>query len=266
MPVFSFGFSSSTVSMCFNAISNCTMIGTPSGIPPAGTRANSLLAAQRLPLESSATPRTLPPTVKLSVFDGSSAEKRTTVFDCELLTQTRFCGVDRDAEGRLQARHLDDPAVLHAAAGEVQQAVARAVGHPDVAVRREADPHHAAELARHREVASVPIGLSFEIHQQDRPVETADPDPVLRHAGAPADAVEAHAGEPVIGGDSGVPSGANLAVPPPMLVATPDCEPGIQLTPLQTLPSASIASLPGASVPPPSNQSDSAKSGGAAKR
>ena len=91
--------------------------------------------------------------------------------------------------------------------------------------------------------ASVPTGLPsrsisrtvpFRPPIQTRSSDTPVPQPT------PSSPMPA---KPVIGGESGVPSGANLAVPPPRLVATPDCEPGSQLTPLQTLPCASIDEL-----------------------
>src|SRR3954452_20284338 len=42
---------------------------------------------------------------------------------------------------------------------------------------------------------------------------------------------------PVMGGESAVPSGPNFATPPPMLVSELDCDPGIQFWPLHRLPS-----------------------------
>src|SRR6516162_3696071 len=39
--------------------------------------------------------------------------------------------------------------------------------------------------------------------------------------------------KPKIGGDRAVPLGLNLPTPPPVLIWTPDCEPGIQFMPLQ---------------------------------
>jgi hypothetical protein len=96
-PVVIVGFFSRTVSMCFRMIWNCSMIETPSGITGGGKSGDKLLPIQRLPLESSAMPRTLSPTVKVSVFDGSSAGNRITLSDWELLTQTRFCvSIDGD--------------------------------------------------------------------------------------------------------------------------------------------------------------------------
>src|SRR5207249_1665235 len=72
--------------------------------------------------------------------------------------------------------------------------------------------------------------------------------------------------KPVIGGERGVPLGANLTTPPPMLRITPDCEPGIQFCPLQRLPSASNMNRPLAYTPPPAKQSIRAKSGGVQAR
>src|SRR5580692_5869466 len=68
--------------------------------------------------------------------------------------------------------------------------------------------------------------------------------------------------KPLTAGDSTVPLGATLIVPPPMLRLTPDCEPGIQFWPLQRLPSASKTNLPLAHIPPPAKQSERAKSSG----
>ena len=48
------------------------------------------LATQRLPLESSATPRAPTPTRNVSTLDGSAAGNRRTVSAWELLTYTRF--------------------------------------------------------------------------------------------------------------------------------------------------------------------------------
>src|SRR5262249_15989823 len=68
--------------------------------------------------------------------------------------------------------------------------------------------------------------------------------------------------KPVMGGERGLPLGVNLTTPPPMLRRTLDCDPGIQFTPLQRLPSASNMNRPGADKPPPANQRLRAKSGG----
>ncbi len=50
--------------------------------------------------------------------------------------------------------------------------------------------------------------------------------------------------------------------PPPMLLMTPDCDPGIQFCPLHRLPSASNMNRPLAHIPPPAKQRLRAKSGG----
>src|SRR6516225_3317237 len=52
--------------------------------------------------------------------------------------------------------------------------------------------------------------------------------------------------KPVIGGESAVPLGENFITPPPVLLLTPDCEPGSQFWPLQRLPSASNIKRPAA--------------------
>ena len=66
------------------------MTDTPSGMTGGGKSKDILLAAQRLPSESKATPRTPIPPRKDSTLDGSSAGNRTTVSVWALLTQTRF--------------------------------------------------------------------------------------------------------------------------------------------------------------------------------
>src|SRR6202167_1482203 len=50
--------------------------------------------------------------------------------------------------------------------------------------------------------------------------------------------------KPVIGGDNATPLGVNFTTPPPVLLLTPDCEPGIQFMPLQRLPSGSNMNRP----------------------
>ena len=79
--------------------------------------------------------------------------------------------------------------------GKIQQLIVGAIGNPDVAVRGDADAHQAEEFFLEREIAFPGDGLAVEIHHEDLPVEAADPDPVFRHGRAPADAVNAHAGE-----------------------------------------------------------------------
>ena len=66
------------------------MMEAPSGIFGTGKSSDMLLATQTFAFESSASARTLIPARKVSTLVGSSAGNRTTVSDCELLTQTRF--------------------------------------------------------------------------------------------------------------------------------------------------------------------------------
>lgn len=71
------------------AIWNCFVIETPSGMTGGGKSRDVLLDTQTLPLESNARARKPIPLRKDSTLEGSSAGNRTTVSDCELLTQTR---------------------------------------------------------------------------------------------------------------------------------------------------------------------------------
>src|SRR5271166_1030642 len=103
--------------------------------------------------------------------------------------------INCDAEGRLQPLDLDDAAVLHSAAGKIQQLIARAIGNPDVAVRGDTDAHQSEELLPKGEVAFLSDRLAVEIHHADFPVETRHPNFVERYPRAPTDAVHAHAGE-----------------------------------------------------------------------
>src|SRR5271165_1575305 len=68
--------------------------------------------------------------------------------------------------------------------------------------------------------------------------------------------------KPVIGGERGVPLGVIFKTPPPMLLLTPDCDPGSQFCPLQRLPVASNINRPLAYDPPPEKQSEMTKSSG----
>src|SRR5271166_4846937 len=70
---------------------NCFIADVPSGTFGTGKSRDILLATQRLPFESKATPRPAMPARKVSALDGSLAGNRTTMSDWELLTQTRFC-------------------------------------------------------------------------------------------------------------------------------------------------------------------------------
>src|SRR5262245_5231026 len=77
-------------SMASPMIRNCSMMDAPSGTFGLGKSREQLLATQTFSCESSARARTMSPAWKLSTLVGSSAGNRTTLSDCELLTQTRF--------------------------------------------------------------------------------------------------------------------------------------------------------------------------------
>src|SRR5882757_7996777 len=89
-PVTILGLLERTFSIWPAAILNCSMIEAPSGITGGGKSSDMLLATQALPFESGARARTPMPARKDSALEGSLAGNRTTVSDCELLTQTRF--------------------------------------------------------------------------------------------------------------------------------------------------------------------------------
>src|ERR1700746_1235255 len=80
-------------------IRNCSMIDAPSGTFGTGKSREALLATYRIAVDSNAMALTLIPGRKLSALDVSSAGNRTTVSDCELLTQTRFCASMATSKG-----------------------------------------------------------------------------------------------------------------------------------------------------------------------
>src|SRR5215813_12231688 len=103
--------------------------------------------------------------------------------------------VDHDVEGRFQPCHFDNAAVLDPSAGKQQQLVVRAISNPDIAVWGDTNAHQSEEFFLEREIALGGDRLTAEIHYKDFPVKTADPDTVLCDGRAPADSVNAHAGE-----------------------------------------------------------------------
>jgi len=104
-------------------------------------------------------------------------------------------GVDDDVEGGHQPRRFYNLAFFDPSIREIKQLIVGAIGNPDIAVRGNADAHQAEEFFLEREVGFRGDRLAIEIHDQDLPVEAADPDAVFRHGGAPADTVNTHAGE-----------------------------------------------------------------------
>src|SRR5215813_4593269 len=103
--------------------------------------------------------------------------------------------VDHDVEGRFQPCQFDNAAVLDPSAGKEQQLVVRAISNPDIAVWGDTNAHQSEEFFLEREIALGGDRLTAEIHYKDFPVKAADPDTVFRDGRAPADAVNAHAGE-----------------------------------------------------------------------
>src|SRR6516225_868833 len=90
------------------------------------------------------------------------------------------------------------------------QLILRAIRDPDISVGGNADAHQLAHLACHREVGFFCNRTPVEIHEQYLPVEAGDPDFVESHGRAPADAVNAHAGEASDRGRESRPVGAKL--------------------------------------------------------
>ena len=183
------------LTMASVTILNCSMMEMPSGIFGCGVFRSMLLTTQTFSFESRARARTPIPARKLSALEGSFIGNRTTVSDEELATQTRFWESMTMSKGDFSPADLDDLAVLDSSAGEVQQLIVGAIGNPDVTVRGNADAHQAEEFLFEWEIAFAGDRLAVEIHHQNFAVEAGDPDPVFGHGRAPADAVNAHAGE-----------------------------------------------------------------------
>src|SRR5262249_15907223 len=90
---------------------------------------------------------------------------------------------------------FDDAAVLDPSAGKQQQLVVRAIGNPDIVVLGDTNAHQSEEFFLEGEIVFGGDRFTVEIHYKDFPVKAADPDTVFRHGRAPADAVNADAGE-----------------------------------------------------------------------
>ena len=104
--------------------------------------------------------------------------------------------VDDDVEGRLQPRDLDDAAVLDRARRErtatdcpTPSAIQTS---PFAATPMPMSPRN---FSLNGKSLSVADRFTVEIHHENLAVEARDPDAVVRHGRAPADAVDAHAGE-----------------------------------------------------------------------
>ena len=174
---------------------NCSMMDMPSGSFGCGVFRSMLLATQTFSFESKARARTPIPARKLSTLVGSFGREPDDRVRRGVGDPDAILVVDDDVEGRLQPRDLYDAAVLDPSAGKEQQLVVRAIGNPDIAVRGDTDAHQSEEFFLEREIAFRADRLAVEIHHENFPVEAGDPDAVFRHGSAPADAINAHAGE-----------------------------------------------------------------------
>ena len=146
--------------------------------------------------------------------------------------------IDDDIERARETGGLDDATLFHAAAREVEQLIALAVGDPDIAVRRNADAHEAVQLFSKRKVLLGRHRMALKVRHQDLAVEARGPDVFLRHGGAPADSVDPCTHE---AGDRGRECGT---VGAELRDASADAHsrrwiasPAIQFEPLQRLPS-----------------------------
>ena len=77
----------------------------------------------------------------------------------------------------------------------MEQLITGAVGDPDVAVRGDTDAHQSEEFLFEGEVALLGDGTTLEIHHEELAIEAGRPDMLARDRCAPADTVDAHAGE-----------------------------------------------------------------------
>src|SRR5271166_6139442 len=238
------------------------MIDAPFGTFGTGKSRDTLLATQTLAFESSARARTTSPAWKVSTFVGSSAGKRTTVSDCELLTQTRFWGSMTMSNGDLSPATLTILPSLMLPLGKNSNWSSEPSAIQTSPFSATPIPIRPRNFSLNGKSASVATGLPSKSMTKILPLKlviqtlslvTAVPQPT------PSMPMPV---KPVIGGDSGVPLGVILRTPPPMLWRTPDCEPGIQFCPLHRLASLSNMNRPLANIPPPAKQRLRTKSSG----
>src|SRR5262249_6299658 len=158
--------------------------------------------------------------------------KRTTVSDCALLTHTRFCASIATPNGDLRPATCTSRPSFTRPPGKksIWFLVASAIHTSPLAATP--TPCSPPSLPAKGKSLSLPIGrpsnsitpiLPLKLVTQTLSSDTPVPQPT------PSTPMPV---KPVTGGDSAMPLGENLTVPPPMLVSTPDCEPGIQFTPL----------------------------------
>src|SRR5262245_52751133 len=250
------------VSMASPMIRNCSMMDAPSGTFGMGKSRDMLLATQTFSFESSARPRTLIPAWKDSTLAGSSAGNRTTLSDCELLTQTRFLESMTISKGDFSPLTLTIRPSLMRPPGKCSNRLPGPSATQTSPLAETPTPISPKSFSLKGKSLSLAIGRPLKSMTRILPLKpeaqtlsrvTAVPQPT------PSRPMPL---KPVMGGESGVPLGVNLTTPPPMLRRTPDCDPGIQFCPLQRLPSASNMKRPLAHIPPPAKQRLIMKSGG----
>src|SRR5271157_375579 len=243
-------------------ILNCSMMEAPSGIFGTGKSSDILLTTQTLLLESSASARTLSPARNDSTLVGSLAGKRTTWSDWELLTHTRFWSSMTMSNGDFRpatftilpslirppgkySNWLSEPSAIHTSP----------FGATPMPIRPRNFSLKGKSLSLATGLPSKSITRIFPLKLviQTRSLVTAVPQPT------PSIPMPV---KPVIGGETMVPFGVTLITPPPMLLTTPDCEPGIQFCPLHRLASLSNMNRPLAYMPPPAKQRLRTKSSG----
>src|SRR5208283_4545456 len=254
------------LNMCAVMSLNCSMMEMPSGSFGCGVRKSMLLATQTFSFESSASARTPMPARKLSTLVGSLAGNRTTVSDEELATQTRFCESMTMSNGDFSpATFTMRPSLIRPPGknsswlfepSAIQTSPFVATPMP-IRPRKFSLNGKSLSLATGLPLKSMTRILPLKLMIKPQSLVTAVPQPT------PSMPMPA---KPVIAGESAVPLGLNLITPPPVLLLTPDCEPGIQFWPLQRLPSASNMNRPLAYTPPPAKQRLRAKSGGVQAR
>src|SRR5262245_59071395 len=248
------------VEIAWPQIRNCSMIDAPSGTFGKGKSRDALLATQTFSLESSARARTTSPARKDSALAGSSAGNRRRLSDCELLTQTRFLESMTMSKGDLSPLTLTMRPSLMRPPGKCSNRLpgpsatqTSPLSATPMPIRPKSFSLKGISLAIGRPLKSMTRILPLKLEAQTCSRVTAVPQPT------PSRPMPVN---PVIGGESGVPLGAILRTPPPMLRMVPDCDPGIQFCPLHRLPSASNMKRPFANIPPPAKQRLSTKSGG----
>src|SRR5208283_3221982 len=225
-------------------ILNCSMMEAPSGNFGCGVCRSMLLTTQTFSFESRARARTPMPARKLSALLGSFIGNRTTVSDEELATQTRFWESTTMSNGDFSPAGLTILPSLIRPPGKysswlsepsaIQTSPFGATPMP-IRPRNFSLNGKSLSLATGLPLKSITRIFPLKLEIQTRSLVTAVPQPT------PSMPMPV---KPKIGGDNATPLGLNLPTPPPVLLFTPDCEPGIQFIPLQRLPSGSNMKRP----------------------